>query len=96
MDREMNRLLGFLGTNVDSSVGTDWTGTELVKHAEQGDKFSLYRLTQLARHSEQPEIKKFATEAVTRIEKIVEEAAKLEKSQVTTKSGIYLSSEPQA
>ena len=50
MDREMNRLLGFLGTNVDSNVGIDWTWTELVKHAEQGDKFSLYRLTQLARH----------------------------------------------
>lgn len=94
MDREMNRLLGFLGTNVDSNVGLDWTWTELVKHAEQGDKFSLYRLTQLARHSEQPEVKKYATEAVERIEKkIVEEAAKLEASQVTTKSGIYLSSE---
>lgn len=94
MDREMNRLLGFLGTNVDSNVGIDWTWTELVKHAEQGDKFSLYRLTQLARHSTQPEIKKYATEAVARIEKeIVEEAAKLEASQVTTKSGIYLSSE---
>lgn len=62
--REMYSLLGFLGTNVDFNVEFPWIKTELVNHAEQGDKFSLYRLMQLARHSKQKAEQKYAQEMV--------------------------------
>lgn len=60
----MNKLLaselGFLGINVDSNFDLAWLKTEIADKIREGDQMSIYKLINFARHSEDPEIRRYA------------------------------------
>lgn len=68
---EMNQLLGYLGSNVDDNLDTSYVYTELIRHAEEGDITSLYKLHQIARHysgENSDAVKSLAINAINKIE----------------------------
>ena len=70
MDRVMASELGFLGVNVDEKLTIDYIKTELVDKAEKGDKTVIFKLHNIARHSEgenAEEIKEYAVNALERL-----------------------------
>lgn len=62
MDKTIAKELGFLGINVESGFDLAWLKTEVVNKAQQGDKTTIYKLLNIARHSEDEEIKKYASD----------------------------------
>lgn len=72
MDNKIYEELGYLGVNVDDNVTPQYTYTELIRHAEEGDDMALFKLINVARHYEGEDkelIRSMAYNAATRIEK---------------------------
>lgn len=70
MEMRTAQELGFLGTNVDQNLTLDYVHFELIQKAEQGDKTSVFKLHQIARHyvgENQEAIRKFAVDGLTRL-----------------------------
>lgn len=61
MNKTLAQEIGFLGINVDSNFDLAWLKTEVINKLEQGDKMSVYKLLNFARHSENEKIKTYAT-----------------------------------
>lgn len=59
-DIELDKLMGYLGLNVDEGWEIKYVKTEIVNRVLEGDKQSLFKLMNLARHSTQKEIKEYA------------------------------------
>lgn len=68
---EMHQLLGSLGINVDENLDSAYVYTELIRHAEEGDRTALYKLHNLARHykgANEDVVKSMSVNAVNRLE----------------------------
>ena len=59
--------LGSLGVNIDSGLTIDYVKLELIDKAEKGDETSIYKLKNIARHTEDPEIKEYVLGQLSRI-----------------------------
>lgn len=64
MDRTMAQEMGYLGVNVESCTDLAWLQSEVVNKMKQGDKTSVYRLLNLARHSTDADVKEYAIKVV--------------------------------
>lgn len=62
-----NQMLGSMGVNVDQNWDIPTLNTEVVNKAEAGDSTSVYKLINIARHSEQEDIKAYALQELVRM-----------------------------
>ena len=60
MNMQLAKDLGFLGINVDSGFDLAWMKTEIADKIAKGDKMSVYKLVNFARHSEDEAVRDYA------------------------------------
>ena len=72
MNQTLAKELGFIGTNVDQNLALDWLQTEVIDKAKQGDKTALFKLFNIARHSDQPEIVAYANSQLALLSNMAE------------------------
>ena len=72
LSRQLASDLGFLGVNVDSAVELSWLKTEVADKIREGDKTSILRLVNLARHSEDEKVKAYAVTLTQIYERMLE------------------------
>lgn len=73
MNKTLASEIGFLGINVDSNFDLAWLKTEVINKLEQGDKMSVYKLLNFARHNDDPKIVKYATDMLELHKDLVED-----------------------